>query len=163
MPLPVSFFSETKTDNTLNPKTGNGESSNWRVAVTTITPANQAAMATNITTLAGSVAAICLGLTVHQQTEINVFDQARVPASDPLAQRENKWLGRYHDATNGQKFSVSWPTADVSLHMTNSEFLDLSAGAGAALKAAFEAIVVSPNDSSHATILDSVQFVGRNT
>jgi len=163
MALPVSFFSETKTDNTLNQKTGNGESANWRVAVTTITAANLVAMTANITSLAGAVAAITLGRTVHQQTEVNVFDQARIPATDPLAQRENKWLGRYHDATNGQKFSVSWPTADVSLHMTNSEFLDLTAGDGAALKAAFEAIVVSPNDSSHATILDSVQFVGRNT
>jgi len=80
-----------------------------------------------------------------------------------LAQREKKWLARYHDATNGQKFQVSWGTADLSLHMTNSEFLDLSTGAGAALKAAFEDVVVSPNDSSHAVVLDSVQFVGRNT
>jgi len=162
MALPTSFVSQTKSDNTMK-QNGEAESTSWRLPVTTITAANFNAQATKITTLDGAVAAITLGRTIKTSTAVNVFEQANTPASDPLAQRENKWLARYHDATNGQKFTVSWGTADLSLHMTNSEFLDLTTGAGATLKTAFEDVVVSPNDASHAVVLDSVQFVGRNS
>lgn len=162
MALPTSFLTQTKSDNTAT-KSGEAETTNWRVAVTTINAGNFTAQATKLTTLDGAVAAITLGRTIRTATLVNVFEQANTPASDPLAQRENKWLARYHDATNGQKFQVSWGTADESLHMTNSEFLDLTTGAGAALKTAFEDVVVSPNDASHSVVLDSVQLVGRNT
>lgn len=162
MALPVSFLTQTKSDNTLKAN-GDAETTSWRLPVTTINAGNFTAQATKLTTLDGAIAAITLGRTIRTATLVNVFEQAATPASDPLAQRENKWLARYHDATNGQKFQVSWGTADLSLHMANSEFLDLSTGAGAALKTAFEDVVVSPNDSSHTVVLDSVQFVGRNS
>jgi len=85
------------------------------------------------------------------------------PAAVQAAQRENKLLLRYHGATSNQKFNVSIPTFDLTLLPNHSEFLDLTAGVGLALKDAFEDVVRSPNDSSEVVILDTAQFVGRNT
>lgn len=162
MPLPDSFLSATFTDNTAK-QNGTAESGTFRLAVTPITAANYTTVTGNVTSLLTAIGSIILGRQVRRVVESAVVQIAYIPATDPLAQRENKWLCRYHDATNGQKFSVSLPTADLSLHMTNSEFLDLTGGPGATFKSAFEAVVVSPNDSAHAVVLDSVQFVGRNT
>jgi hypothetical protein len=39
----------------------------------------------------------------------------------------------------------------------------VTASAGLALKTAWELVVVSPANSAQLTILDSIQFVGRNT
>jgi hypothetical protein len=89
--------------------------------------------------------------------------QAFGPSSNVLAQRENKYLARYHGTTLNQKFQVSFGTADLSLLPSHSEFLDLTTGPGEALKSAFDAVVKSPDDSSEAVSLDSVQFVGRNS
>ena len=80
-----------------------------------------------------------------------------------LAQGENKWLLRYTSNTLHQKFQLSVGTADLSLLPSHQEFMDLSTGPGAALKAAFEAIARSPNAGAEAVTLDSVQYVGRNT
>lgn len=162
MALPISFYTQSIADNTVK---GNGEAetTSWRVPVTQLTPANVAAQETLMGNLRSAVQAVILGNT-FQYTEIYADSvSAKTPAASTLAQRENKWLCRYHDTTNGQKFQVSIGTADLTKLPANKEFLDLSAGVGAALKTAFEAVVVSPNDGSHAVVLDSVQFVGRNS
>jgi len=163
MPLPDSFFSETIADNTAKAN-GLPETGNFRVPITHVTAANYAAVQTAITAFTTALAGIIIGDPIRYVTESSIFNTSNPsPSTNPLAQRENKYLCRYHDAINGQKFSVSIPTADLSVKMTNSEFIDLTAGVGASLKTAFEGVVVSPNDYSHATVLDSVQFVGRNT
>lgn len=163
MPLPVSFYSMTIADNTAK-STGEPETTSSSFPITTLTPANVAATLTLAGNLQTAIAALVVGRFV--KTEATYAREpigAQIPATDPLAQRENKWLMRYHDATTYQKFQVSVGTADLSKHGTNSEFVDLTAGSGLALKTAFEAVVVSPADATHATVLDSVQFVGRNS
>lgn len=162
MALPVSFYAQSIADNTVK---GNGEpeTTSWRVPVTQLTPANVAAQETLMGNLRVAVQAIILGNTFQYAEEYYISTSAKTPAASTLAQRENKWLLRYHDAVNGQKFQVSIGTADLTELPANSEFLALGAGTGAALKTAFEAVVVSPNDGSHAVVLDSVQFVGRNS
>jgi len=162
MALPTSFYSVTMTDNTAK-SNGEAETSDFRLAITGITAATFDAVQTARTNFAIAYQAITLGGTIRQASEANVSRAANVPAADPLAQRENKWLCRYHDSVNGQKFQVSIPTADLSLHMTNSEFMDLTGGPGGTFKTACEALAVSPNDGAHTVVLDSVQFVGRNT
>lgn len=162
MALPDSFLSVTVADNTVK-SNGNAETGSFRVPVTTITAANYAAMITALDALKAAIQGITLGRFVREVVESDVTQISATPATDPLAQRENKWLCRYHGNTLGQKFNVSLPTADVSLHMTNSEFLDLTGGVGGTFKTAFEAVVKSPNDAAESVTLDSVQFVGRNT
>lgn len=162
MALPLSWITQAIADNTRK-SSGDPETTSFSVPVTTLTPANVAAQETLMGNLATAIAGITLGNTV--QRELVYWRQTfeKVPASSPLAQRENKWLVRYHDATTFQRYQVSIGTADLSKLATNSEFLDLGSGDGAAFKTAFEAVVVSPADASHAVIVDSVQFVGRNT
>lgn len=162
MALPHSYFTQTIADNTVKPN-GSPEITSYSVPITTLTAGNVVAKEILVANLLAAVDAIILGQ--DQKTEI-VFDRGIVsysPAASQLAQRENKWLCRYHGTTLHQKFQVSIGTADLTQLPNHSEFLDLTGGVGAALKTAFEAIVVSPDDAGEAVILDTVQFVGRNT
>jgi hypothetical protein len=163
MALPLSYFQITLADNTAK-SNGEPETTSTEVAITTLTPSNVAATETLCGNLKTALAALVLGRFVKNSLTYNrAQNGAQIPADDDLAQRENKWLCRYHDATTYQKFSVSFGTADLSKHKPNSEFVDLATGDGAAFKTAFEAVVVSPADSSHSVVLDSMQFVGRNS
>lgn len=149
-------------DNTLKPN-GEPETGSFQVAITTLTPANVAAQETLAGNLATAIAAISLGNVIQRDLTYWRQQFEKVPAASNLAQRENKWLCRYHDATTFEKFRVSIPCAKLSLLTGNSEFLDLTAGDGLAFKTAFEAFVKSAQTASNAVILDSVQFVGRNS
>lgn len=162
MALPVSFYSETVVDNTLK-QNGEPESATWAVPIITLTAGNLVATNTLITNLQSAVNGIILGTNSKIETVSHRQTNTPGPSADPLCQRENKYLVRYHDSVTGQKFRASIPTADLTKKMTNSEFIDVTAGPGLAVKTAWEALVVSPNNSSNTTILDSIQFVGRNT
>jgi hypothetical protein len=162
MAIPVSYYHETIYDNTVK-SNGTPESGQWAVPVTTLTAANYVAKSALISALAAAVRAITLGNLNVSEVVIDRELADVNPASSSLAQRENKLLCRYHDLTSNEKYRVSIPTFDLSLLMDHSEFLDLTASGGLALKTAFEAIVVPPGDASHTVVLDSAQFVGRNT
>jgi hypothetical protein len=154
MALPVSFLEEQYADY------GN-EKARFKLALPALTAVNYIAKKALVDTLVTSITGIVIG-NLNQETII--IDRVGVvagAASSALAQRENKWLVRYHDASNAKKYRVEIPTADLTLLVAHAEFLDLTAGVGAAFKAAFEAIIVSPYDDSHAVVVDSVQFVGR--
>lgn len=162
MALPVSFWGQTLNDNTLK-SNGEPESGNFRLPITTLTAANLVAQQALLATLAAAIAGVTMGTVRHTTTLLEETVGTSNPAASTLAQRENKYLLRMHDVTTGQKFRASLPTADLSILPNNSEFLDLTAGAGQALKDALEAVVKSPFDASHAVSLDSAQFVGRNS
>lgn len=162
MALPVSYWGQTLNDNTIK-SNGEPENASFRVPVVTLTAANLVATQTLLANLATAIAGVTMGTVRHTTTLLEETVGTITPAASVLAQRENKFLCRYHDVVNGQKFRTSLPTADLSTLPNNSEFLDLSTGVGDALKTAFEAVVRSPNDGSHAVTLDTVQFVGRNS
>ena len=162
MATPQSFYSETIADNTVN-KAGKPESSTWQVAIAELTAANVVAQEGLLTTLSSAVGNVILGNLLRTQIVLSRDEISSAPAALQAAQRENKLLLRYHGATSNQKFSVSIPTFDLTLLPNHSEFLDLTAGDGATLKSAFEAVVRSPNDDTEVVILDTAQFVGRNT
>jgi len=162
MALPVSFVSLTLNDNTIRAN-GTPESGSVSLPVTTLTAGNYTAKKALIDALITAMEGITIGNPAKSEVVIERVVISVNPASTVQAQRENKFLVRYHSATLGQKFQASIPTADLDQLIANSEFIDLSTGTGAALKSAFEAIVVSPNDAAEAVVLDSVQFVGRNT
>jgi len=161
MALPVSFFGVTIADNTLK-SNGQPETTHSAVPITTVTAGNIDDVQLAIDAFMLAVAGVIIGnpLTTDLVAERELVGTG--PASSTLAQRENKWLARYSDDTTHQKFSVSIGTADLTKLPAHSEFLNLGTGVGAALKTAFEALVVSPDDASHSVTLDSVQFVGRN-
>jgi hypothetical protein len=137
------------------------ETSNFRVPVVQIDDVNHDATLTAIGALLTAMDAIGIGQ--NQQTTIvlqkNTISSAA--AGSPLAQIENKWLCRYHDATTDDKYSSEYPCADLTKLTTDPEFLDLSTGPGATVKSTFEA-VVRASDTGNTVVLDSVEFVGRN-
>jgi hypothetical protein len=162
MALPVSFVSETIADNTVK---GNGEpeTSTLEFPIITLTAANYVAQSSAIAAAIAAIGGVILGNKLQDTTVILRESTGTGPASSNLAQRENKWLVRYHGDTLNKKFRFSIPTADLSLLPNHSEFLDLSAGAGQTLKNTLEAILRSPDDGAETCTVDSVQFVGRNT
>lgn len=162
MALPVSFWGQTLNDNTIK-SNGEPENASYRVPVITLTAANLVAQQALHANLAAAVAGVTMGTVRHTTTLLDETIGTLNPAASTLAQRENKFLCRYHDVTTGQKYRVSLPTADLSTLPNNSEFLDLTTGPGAALKTAFEAVVRSPGNAANAVTLDTVQFVGRNS
>jgi len=162
MALPVSFYGMTYNDNTVRDN-GVPESTSFRVATTTITAANLVAQEALITAFVSSLNDIVIGQEAKQTVTARDTLVSSSPASSPLAQRENKWLCRYHDVTTQQKFTVSIGTADLSLLTNNSEFLDITQTEGLAFKIDFDGLVKSPSDPTHGVSLDSVQFVGRST
>jgi len=159
---PQSFYSETIADNTVN-KAGKPESSTWQIAIPELTAANVVAKEGLLTTLSAAVGNVILGNLLRTQIVLSRDDISSAPAALQSAQRENKLLIRYHGVVSNKKFNVSIPTFDLTLLPNHSEFLDLTTGDGATLKAAFEAIAVSPDDDTELVILDTAQFVGRNT
>jgi hypothetical protein len=139
-----------------------GEVSNLSLAHTDLTAGNIVAQTTLIGNLFTALSAVTLG---EQQTQAITLSKIIVSSDLPTdvnAQRETKWLLRYHDAVTGEKFVVSVPCADLSLLAPVSQFADMSGTEFAALKTAWELIVRGPNDNN-LTILDSAQHVGRNT
>lgn len=85
-----------------------------------------------------------------------------VPAATE-AQREIKWRLDIKDASADPlgDWSVEIGGADTSLLVPNTDDLDLTAGAGLALKTAIEANCVSRTGNS--VVVESGKLVGRNT
>lgn len=162
MALPVSFVSFTYNDNTIKAN-GRPESATVEVPVATLTAANYVAKKALIDDLYTAFDSIIIGVPARMNVVIERNQMSPVAAASVLAQRENKFLIRYHDATTLQKFQAAVPTADLTAVVDHTEFIDITAGGGLAVKTAFEAIVVSPNNAANAVVLDSIQFVGRNT
>jgi hypothetical protein len=162
MSLPVSFHAITYADNTRK-QNGDPETTTVSFPITTLTAANYVAQSALLATLDNAVAAVVIGELNKKDTTILRQQISVIPSADPLAQRENKLLIRYHGVNLNKKFRASIGTFDLTLLTGNSEFLDLTAGAGLDLKNAIEAVVKSPDDASEAVVVDSAQFVGRNT
>lgn len=135
-----------------------GEMSHGKILATTLTAANFDAQATARAAFVTAVRAISIGEYAQSRVGIDTIASA-ANASSVQAQRETKWLVRYHDA-NGYKFRTEVACADLTLLDTNSEFMNPTALASFAT--AFEAYAVSPYDGSAVTV-DSAQAVGRRT
>lgn len=159
----TSFWGLSINDNTVKDN-GQPESTAFEVAITTLDDTNVVAQEALLTSLESAIDAIVIGVLAKATLTWERAQLSLDPAASTAAQRENKWLCRYHsDEVPATKFQVSIGTADLTKLPNHKEFLDLTTGVGAAFKTAFEAVVVSPDDPTVAVKLDSVQFVGRNT
>ena len=86
-------------------------------------------------------------------------DLAPTPPTNQFAQRETKWLVSMID-TSGNPSNVEIGGADLGLLTGGSDELDLSAGAGLALKDAIEAYHRSLQGNT--VTVQTVRHVGRN-
>src|SRR6476661_1830145 len=98
MALPVSFYGETSNDYS-------NEKARWDVAITTLTAANAVAEAALLATLSTAINAVQLTAPVKKDTVFSRVLNAGAQPSNPLAQRENKWLIRYTGDATFKKFS----------------------------------------------------------
>lgn len=117
----------------------------------------------NLTTVFDAVAGVSIGNPGQSTLVIAANKDAGsgVPPASAFAQRELKWLVRYIDSVTNRKYRMEIPCADANLLTGNSSGLDLTSGAGAALKSAIEARGLSQD--SNAIVVSSVKLVGRNT
>lgn len=161
MALPISFYGITVADNT---KKANGEpeTTSMRLPTADIDETNFDAVVSAASAFKTALDAVIIGNMLQDRITAAENSIGTGIAGSTLAQRENKWLFRYHDTVTNQKFQASIGTADLTLLPSGSEFLDLSVNPGLALKTAFQNLVKSPADSTRSVILDSIQFVGRN-
>ena len=137
-----------------------GEISRFRVHITTLTAANFAATITALDTLSTAVQGVIIGVRARQITTADDSSLSNGLPSSPLAQRENKWLARSEDNVTHVIGRNEIPTADLTLLTNNSEIItDFTPAALAALKSAWEAVVVS-EDGNNVT-LRSLQYVGK--
>jgi len=136
------------------------EASNVGLWVTTLTAGNIVAQTTLINGLVTALNGVTLGNQQQQTIKLSTSPLVGGLPTDPFAQRESKWLVRYHAATSLKKFTAEIPCADLALLTPNSEMADMSGTEFANLKTAWELIVRDPDDNE-LTILDSAQFVGR--
>jgi hypothetical protein len=163
MTIPTSFYAQTISDNTV--VKGKPESTNWEIPIPGITATNIDAIDGLLVTLSVATAGIILGVQSKDTTIADRHVISVAPASSVLAQRENKWLVRYHNPVSLQKFQVSIGTADLTLLPAHGEYLDIATAStpGRTFRDAFQAVAVCPDDSAQYAVVDSIQFVGRNT
>src|SRR6476469_7805341 len=98
MARPTSFVNITYADHGSG-KAPNGETSSVQYPVTNIIAGNFASMQTAIAALAVATQGLSIGVETLRTTIAARVIEGAGPASSALAQRENKWLVRYHDGT----------------------------------------------------------------
>lgn len=105
--------------------------------------------------------AITLGGLEKRQLVAWVND-LKVEATDPFAQREMKWLVRYHDTVTTEPQRLEIPCADLQyLDPNASDRILMSDPDVAAFVAAFEAFQLS--DAGNPVEIDQIVFVGRRS
>lgn len=125
------------------------------------TAVNFDAQVTAQNALRDAVNAITLGeLTKVTRIAVESPQPGENPAS-PFAQRELKWLVRYHDDVTGKRATLEIPCADLAkLDPNNQDIADVTDTDIAAFIAAFEAYVLGPSGNN--AEVDQIVFVGRN-
>jgi len=136
-----------------------GEGSSIGVRVVDLNAGNIAAQLTAIGLLETALKGVSLaGFTKLDVLAVTTLIGDPQPV-DGMAQRETKWLVSGSD-TAGFSTTIEIPGADLDLLPAGSANLDLSAGAGLALKNALEAVWRSKQ--GNAVTVNRVTHVGRN-
>jgi hypothetical protein len=154
MAVPTSFISDTRVDYS-------NEKSNYSLPIITLTAANLVAQTAVISDFFDSVDAISLMVPVKEDVIQHRDSTPGSVATDVHAQRENKWLVRYHGNVSLKKFSVEIPGADLTKLASHSDFADMTDSDVISFVTNFELLVRSPDDGSENVTVDSLEFVGR--
>lgn len=140
----------------------NGEKSTVRFKVPVISAANFAAQEALRAAFGTSIAGICGGV-FNKYQWMNEDFLSEDKATDPLDQREIKWLVSYGDDVTGQRYTLELPCADLTkLDPNDRAHANIGDAAEVdAFVAAFEAFALSPD--GNAVTVQEITFVGRNT
>lgn len=120
---------------------------------------------TDVNALALNAAIAGVSLGTNQDAAVlfrnEFFTGVATPPTNHFAQRELKFFCRYIDNVNSKEYSFTIPCADAALTVGNTDMIDLAAGAGLALKSAFDTHCLS--ELGNAVTLNSVELIGRNS
>jgi len=120
---------------------------------------NIAAQLTLVDAVETALLAVTIGELQSKSVIATTEDFAVTPPADGYSQRETKWLVSGVD-TEGNNASMEIPCANLDLLPSGSGVLDLSAGAGLALKSALDDVWTSRQ--GNLVTVARVIHVGRN-
>lgn len=151
------------------------EKSPMKIHTGAVTAVSLPGLLTQIGAFRTAVDGVSIG--TMQKENLQVFSTilSQTPPTNEFAQRETKWVVKYHDdqqffdppdnaiPNEGylKPFDFEIGAADLSLLDDNQDFLPLDETHAAALVTAFEAMARSPYGGT--VVVDSIQQVGRNT
>jgi len=93
--------------------------------------------------------------------EIDVISAA-LP-TNVYAQRELKWLVRYHDTVTGKKYTLTLPCADPTARLiAGTDLANLAQTEVAAFVTRFQSYAKDPDTQTNDVLVDQIQLVGRN-
>lgn len=139
-----------------------GELSNVGFNIGFVTTLNLTAQLTNTGNLKNAIDAITLGVIARDEMKVYTNDlDASLPVS-PYANRESKFLVRYHDSTAAvSTFEIPAPDlAMVGLLQSGTDFINLLQPEIDDFVQAFQTAALSP--AGNAVVVDSIEIVGRN-
>lgn len=139
------------------------EPSNTKVTITQITAGNLVATMALVDTLISAMQAITLGQLAKSKITARDQDEDTATPTDPNAQRERKWLVRYHDTVTGKKYRLEIPTADLGSGnlSVNSDEANLVDTQVAAFITAFEGVARDPDTGLNTVEVDKIEHVGK--
>jgi len=130
---------------------------------TTISAATHDAVKAQMTALADAIDDISIGNRYRTQYIADKAESVATRPASPFAQRETKWLVRYHTSGLGIKLTCEIPCADLALLDPATDGradVDDAGGKVAAFISAFQAYVKVGGES---VVVDELVHVGRNT
>jgi len=144
---------------TLTYRDRQGEESAVGIRHDELTAANYDATVLSLVGLQDAIAAMTVGIkgkVVYANS--NAITAAK--PTEPWAQRESKWLVRFHD-TAGNRGTLELPCADLTLLGTDSEQLPIDGTEAAAFVSALEGL--HKNKYGNAITVDSITYVSKST
>lgn len=114
----------------------------------------------NAQTLIASINALSIGnfgQQVIKTEELVAAGTAEHPAT-PLAQKEIRYRVKFQDTETLKFYSYTVPCADLTLLPAGSEYIDLTAGVGLALKTDFE--LYGRSELGNTVVLIEIHFIG---
>lgn len=128
-----------------------------------LTNNNIVAQATAWAALEAAIVGVTNGTEQRTELENNTVPANPVWPANGAAFRSRKLAISYHDTSNGKRYTATVGTFDSSLvtFLAGTKDIDMTVGAAATLKTAFEAVVLSKD--LNGVVIDRMREAGRNT
>lgn len=140
-----------------------GETTAVRIYNGDITAISLPGFLTDFGGLRASIEGITLGVMAQEQWVGDLNSLSALSPVNVFAQRELKWLVRYHDTVTQEKAKLEIGTADpTGVMLPASDFADLTVEPMLSFVADFNAFARHPESNVNAVVIDSIQLVGRN-
>jgi len=138
------------------------EFSSFAVTSPTGTPANLAAELASAAALSSAIENLTIGHLDRYTYQIIPLDTPLTP-SNPLAQRELKWLVSYRGDVSGKVFQMEIAAPDPTDNLVgNSDVADIGSADWNAFVVAFETYARSPDNGTENVVVIGARLVGRN-